>query len=92
MPRFETPTVNVTPMAPPGTRGLEARLFRHYRPLKKGISVLQGPDGSWYVKEYPTQDEIDVALNFFLGGHVYPISDAVAASLTAAGFGSLVTQ
>lgn len=91
MPIFQPPTVNATPVAPPGTRGLEARLFRHYRPLKKGVSVLQRQDGTWYLKEYPTQEEIDASLHHFLGGHVYTITDALAAELDAAGFGALIS-
>lgn len=91
MPTFQPPTVNATPLAPPGTRGLEARLFRHYRPLKKGVTVIQRQDGTFYLKEYPTQDELDAALRFYLGGHIYTISQAEADALTAAGYGSLIS-
>lgn len=91
MPTFTPPTVNATPLAPPGTRGVEARLFRHYRPLKKGVSVIQRQDGTWYTKEYPNQDELTAALRYYLGGHIYTITQEDADALTAGGFGALVT-
>lgn len=91
MPTFQPPTANLTPLAPPGTGGLEERLFRHYRPLKKGLTVIQRADGSWVTKEYPLQEELDAALRYYLGGHVYTISQAEADALTAAGYGALIT-
>lgn len=91
MPTFQPPTANLTPLAPPGTRGLEARLFRHYRPLKKGLTVIQRADESWVTKEYPTQDELAAALRYYLGGHVYTISEEEAELLTEAGYGSLIS-
>lgn len=91
MPTFTPPTVNATPLAPPGTGGVAARLFRHYRALKKGVTVIQRQDGIFYLKEYPTQEELDAALLYYLGGHVYTISQAEADDLTAAGYGSLIS-
>lgn len=91
MPIFQPPTARVTPHAPPGTRGLAVRLFRHYRPLPKGLSVLQLADESWVTKEYPTQEEVDSSLHYFIGGHVYTVTDEVASLLTAAGYGGYVT-
>jgi len=91
MPTFQPPTANRTPLAPPGTRGLERRLFRHYRALKKGITVIQRADGSWITKEYPNQTELDTAKRYYLGGHVYTVTQAEADILTAAGFGAYLS-
>lgn len=40
---------------------------------------------------YPTTDDIAAAKFTYLGGHEYLVSDAEAASLTAAGYGSYLT-
>jgi hypothetical protein len=40
---------------------------------------------------YPYQDDLSNADHYYLGGHEYTISDAEAAILTAAGYGSYLT-
>jgi hypothetical protein len=40
---------------------------------------------------YPYQDDLSNADYYYLGGHAYTISDAEAATLTAAGYGSYLT-
>jgi len=60
------------------------RLFYFYE-MDRGESVLK-IDGVYYQIRTPSQDEIDSATEVYLGGHEYPVSDAVAAELIAAGY------
>jgi hypothetical protein len=60
------------------------RLFYYYK-MSKGISVLK-IDGQYVQIREPSQDEEALATEFYLGGHEYPVSDAIAAELIAAGF------
>lgn len=41
--------------------------------------------------QYPSQDDLANADYYFLGGHVYTVSDTQAAILTAAGYGNYLT-
>lgn len=61
------------------------RLFSRMS-LPVGITVLKSPLGSYTQRENPTPEEIDAAAVAYLGGYVYPVSEAEAASLTAAGY------
>ena len=59
--------------------------MRYYNQLPRGRSILY--TGGHYV----TRDMIDTTnltegVNFFLGGHIYIVSDAVAAALFADGY------
>lgn len=60
------------------------RLFYFYKMLK-GISVLK-IDGQYVEYRDPSQDDIALATEVYLGGHEYPVSDAIAAALIAAGY------
>jgi hypothetical protein len=60
------------------------RLFQFYERLVS-TSVLK-IDGQYVEIREPSQDEEALATEFYLGGHEYPVSDAVAAELIAAGF------
>jgi hypothetical protein len=60
------------------------RLFHFYQRLVSN-SVLK-IDGQYVEIREPSQDEEALATEFYLGGHEYPVSDAVAAELIAAGF------
>ena len=60
------------------------RLFYFYKMLKS-ISVLK-IDGQYVEIREPSQDEIALATEVYIGGHEYPVSDAVAAELIAAGY------
>lgn len=58
---------------------------RHYKNRARGVTVLK--IGGVYVdKSYPDANEIAAAEEVYLGGHVYPVSDEIAAALTAAGY------
>lgn len=61
------------------------RLFSRMS-LPVGLTVLKSPLGAYTTVENPSPDQIDAAAVTYLGGHVYPVSDAEAASLTAAGY------
>lgn len=43
-------------------------------PLPTGKTLIKR-NGVWYCKRTPSQDELDEATYFFLGGHVYDISE-----------------
>lgn len=64
-------------------------LFRYYK-IHRGIALLV--NGSTVTEHrYPTQDQVADADFAYLGGHIHTISDAEAATLTAAGYGSYIT-
>jgi hypothetical protein len=60
------------------------RLFYFYE-MTRGESVLK-IDGQYVQIRTPSQDEIELATEVYIGGHEYPVSDEVAAELLAAGF------
>lgn len=60
------------------------RLFYFYKMLRS-ISVLK-IDGQYVEIREPSQDEIALATEVYIGGHEYPVSDAIAAELIAAGY------
>jgi hypothetical protein len=60
------------------------RLFYFYKMLRS-ISVLK-IDGQYVEYRDPSQDDIALATEVYIGGHEYPVSDAIAAELIAAGY------
>lgn len=85
---FIPPTANIVPAVLPETRGVQRRLFRYYGPNPQGVSVLKRA-GHYETVLNPVQDELETLVDgvtSFLGGHVYTVSDAVAALLVADGF------
>lgn len=76
---FRTPTVLE------GPAGFD-RLFGRVQ-IDRGVSVQELPQGSFRTMRFPTQDQIADAVNFYLGGHEYPVDDATKAALIAAGIG-----
>ena len=61
-----------------------ARLFQFFERLVS-TSVLK-IDGQYVEIREPSQDEEALATEVYIGGHEYPVSDAVAAELIAAGY------
>lgn len=60
------------------------RLFSFYQ-FRKGVTVCRF--GSDFIEvRNPSQDYLDSADNYWLGGHVYEVSDDMAALLGAAGY------
>jgi hypothetical protein len=60
------------------------RLFYFYE-MDRGESVLK-IDGQYVQIRTPSQDEIELATEVYIGGHEYPVSDEIAAELIADGF------
>jgi hypothetical protein len=74
---FRPPTVEEGPAG-------AGALFYRYK-LTKGVSILEGPPGTYRAARWPTQDEIAASQpHFFQGGHVYEVDDATKAALLAA--------
>lgn len=54
-----------------------------------GESVVRSPGGTFITQPYPWLGDLmnlTDGVDYFLGGHVYQVSTAVAAELTAAGY------
>lgn len=64
----------------------ENRLFLRLK-LSRGITVLEGPPGTYRAVRFPTVDEISGATTAYMGGHQYEVDDATKAALIAAGIG-----
>jgi len=76
----------LTPMVQEGPASWEDRLFLRIK-LARGVTVLEGPPGSYRAVRFPTQDEIAAATAAYIGGHEYDVDDATKAALIAAGVG-----
>jgi hypothetical protein len=81
--RFTTPTEPETPMG-------EGALFSRYE-IDRGISVLR-KNGIYSSYRYPSLNEVLDAEEVYLGGRIYDIDEATKDSLTAAGYGSYITE
>lgn len=76
-----------TPVTNEGPASWEDRLFVRLK-LARGISILEGPPGTFRQARFPTQDEITASQpHFFMGGHEYEVDDTTKAVLIAAGVG-----
>lgn len=81
---FKTPTVLEGPI------GEDHRLWQFYK-LDRGVTIIKANNGYAQVR-FPTQDLLDSVEAYYLGGHEYEVSNTEAASLTAAGYGSYLTE
>lgn len=79
--KFQTPTVWEGPAG-------GHRLFQFYE-LKRGVTVVRVGDTFFNVR-FPSQDLLDSADDYWLGGSVYDISVETAEDLIAAGYGDNV--
>jgi hypothetical protein len=89
MPVFVPPTVADIPRVLPDTRGPARLLMRHYSNTVRGRSVVK--IGATYTTvDIPTTDQLVAAgaegTGYFLGGHAYTVTDAVATALAADGY------
>lgn len=76
-----------TPSVEEGPASWGDRLFIRVK-LARGVSLLEGPPGTFRAVRFPTQDEIAAsAPRFYMGGHEYEVTDADKADLIAAGVG-----
>lgn len=86
---FTPPTVDDVPRVLPDTRGPALLLMRHYSELPRGRSVVK-VGATYTTMDIPTTDQMTAAgvegTDWFLGGHTYVVTDAVAAALFAAGY------
>lgn len=77
---FRTPTVDEGPAG-------DDYLFRRVK-LARGITILEGPPGTYRAVRFPTQDEqFASAPALYMGGHEYVVDDATKAALIAGGVG-----
>ena len=98
---FTPPTAQRTPAVLPSTRGVQYLLYRHVRPLEQGLNLWKMPDGSYLLDQQPRHlsnpdpvnhaDDANTPVLTYYGGHIYQVSDAEAAALTAAGYGAYLS-
>jgi hypothetical protein len=77
---FQPPTVEEGPAS------WGDRLFLRVK-LTRGVTVLEGPPGSYRAVRFPSRDELTGATTAYMGGHQYQVDDATRAALIAAGVG-----
>lgn len=74
---FVPPVVEEGPM---GGNWLFARYTR-----KQGVCVYR-VGSTWYEDRFPSQDDLDAADVYYLGGHEYPVTASEKTALEAAGY------
>ena len=74
---FRTPTVREGQVA-------TGRLFSRYK-LTQGISVLK-IDGEYYETQYPSEEDVLDAEEFYLGGIVHEVTEGQKADLESVGY------
>jgi hypothetical protein len=90
VPVFSPPVVFDLPSILPETRGIQWRSWRHYGGNPVGVSVVK-VNGVYTTIRTPTTTQLEAAgnregIDFFLGGHVYTVTDAVSTALIADGY------
>jgi len=72
-----------TELVPLATRGFLSRYKQD-----RGVSLIRDRAGMWSLQTYPN---IETASAYFIGGHLYDVTDSVILNeLTAQGFASLL--
>jgi len=66
-------------------------LFSRYR-LNQADTVLLNSDGSYSHFRSPGIEELEAAVQFYQGGHIYPLTTAERTSLIAGGYGPNITE
>jgi hypothetical protein len=91
VPVFNPPLSYDMPSVLPETHGVQRQLFRYYAGNPRGLSVVK------VAGHYTTVDTPYAAtlvgtdgVDWFLGGHVYSVTPAVAAALLADGYTTTV--
>lgn len=75
-----------TPVVVEGPAGQDP-LFHRVK-LNKGVTILEGPPGTYRAVRYPTQDEQAASSPaLYMGGHEYVVDDATRTALIAGGVG-----
>lgn len=81
--KFIPPTIKTFPVG-------NHRLFEFFQKLSQGVTVYK--IGSVYYEDpYPDSDVLATASEVYYGGHIYTVSNTVAAALTTAGYGAYLT-
>jgi hypothetical protein len=91
---FNPPTTFDNPSILPDTTGVPFLLFRHYNGRERGRSVVK-ISGVYTTVDYADQlvyEGLEESVDYFLGGHVYEVTDEIAAALIADGYGSDLTE
>lgn len=88
---FVPPVAYDTSWVTAETRGTARRLFARYGPMARGRTVLK-IGGVYGTYDSPDQLTVASATEVYLGGHEFVVSDAVAAALTAAGYGAYIVE
>lgn len=81
---FTPPTVEE------GPAGM-SRLFWRYR-LNRADTVLLNQDGSYSHYRSPGIEELNEAVRYYQGGHIYQITEEERTSLIAGGYGPYITE
>ncbi len=81
---FTPPTVEE------GPAGMN-RLFWRYR-LNRADTVLLNQDGTYSHYRSPGIEELEAAVRFYQGGHIYPITSEERTSLINGGYGANITE
>lgn len=89
---FTPPTSDDTPRLEANTRGPAARLFSFFPAHRRGLNLYKYATGA-YSQDDPINTSAELSTDVaptitYYGGHVYTVSDAEAAALTAAGYGA----
>lgn len=82
MPTITPATVPVG-LSQHGKNAAERAVLRICSPMQVGKSLIKRGEGDWYCKQAPSQRELDGAVTYFLGGHIYDITDALYAEIVA---------
>lgn len=88
MATFTPPVAYLVPSILPETHGVQRRLWRYYGPWPQGRSVVF-VSGHYTIVDNPSADLLTLdgeGSVWFLGGHIYTVSDDVASRLVDDGF------
>lgn len=85
-PPVQTGNDSLVPRVLPDTTGPARALYSRVRPADSARSLLLS-GGVYTDVVNPSQDQIAAADAYYQGGRIYYVTDAEAASLTAAGYG-----
>lgn len=88
MPVFSPPIANDLPTVLPETTGLPRLLFRHFQGRARGRTVVKVGD-AYVTYDTPYAELVEgltEGVDYFLGGHLYLVSEAVANDLIADGY------
>lgn len=80
---FKTPTVSEGPIG-------DHRLFMFYE-QDRGVTVARYGD-DFYEMRYPSEDDLQEADEYWVGGYEHVVTDATASMLSDAGYDDYLTE